>query len=187
MELDNYLTLIQNNCDELIDEHSEDILKHLKSKENQISVDFSKPQIDFIEPKSWGIYAFFIHPKKDISTYVELEELWIEKLNNKKLKSPNVIQQRFQKLEKDKTYCFYVGKSEKLHHRINQHIYLASNSSTYGLKLSEHHKINKNNTFAYAYFVLKSNPSENIGAIKFIIENLEKHVREELQPLVGKQ
>ena len=187
MELDNYLTLIQNNCDELIDEYSEDILKHLKSKENQISVDFSKPQIDFIEPKSWGIYAFFIHPKKDISTYVELEELWIEKLNNKKLKSPNVIQQRFQKLEKNKTYCFYVGKSENLKKRISQHIHQATNPSTYGLKLSEHDKIHKSNTFSFAYFILKNNPNQNIGAMKFILESLEKHIREELKPLVGKQ
>ncbi len=138
-----------------------------------------------IERNTWGIYIFYITPKKTLETYEDLCELW--ECNDKKLRTPKVIKKRFKSLNKGKPYCFYVGKSQDLVTRINQHIDQKTKESTYGLKLSEHNNLINNATIKFSYFILDKSPKTNLQAKNYLLTYLEKELRKELEPLVGKQ
>lgn len=133
----------------------------------------------------WGIYVFYIQPKMNIATYAELDKLWVANTDVKY--TPSLIVKRFQSLEADKEYCLYVGKSEKLSYRIAQHIHQKIDSSTYGLKLNGHKELLECSNVSYSFYPLIDNPKNYLNAAKAILENLEKKLRTELSPLIGKQ
>jgi len=123
-----------------------------------------------------------------ISTFADLNNLWETDLDDKRLHSPKVIKSKFKTLDTGQSICFYVGKSEDLTNRISQHIHQRTKYTTYGFKISEHNRLHLDNTFEYSYFVFKTNPADNIkDGMKCLLVTLERHLRDKLKPLIGKQ
>jgi len=188
MELDKCLEVIQKSIDGFRDSNLESILQKLENHRIKIDDDFSNFTVEGIKDNSWGVYTFYINPKKPVIEFKDFNRLWETNSMNKKLVSPKAIKTRYRPLIKDKSYCLYLGKSENLIKRIEQHIHQKTKPSTYGLKLSEHDRLHLNNTFEFSYFVIKENPQKiNEEALKYMLIALEKKLRVELSPLVGKQ
>jgi hypothetical protein len=188
MEIERLLNTIQESCNVFIEQKINDVLTQLKQNKTVLDSNFPNIQIQNIDKKSWGVYAFYMRPKKMISTYEELNGLWQTGLDDKPLQSPRVIKGNFKPLNIGESTCLYVGKSEDLISRISQHIYQRTKPSTYGLKLSDHNRLHIDNTFEYSYFVLKVNPSKQTNdAMKCLLVTLEKRLRSRLKPLIGKQ
>lgn len=188
MKLDTLLSTIQISCDDYISQNIENIIIQLEKNKKLLDDNFSEVKIDKIEQKSWGIYVFYINPKKVISTYDDLNNLWETNLDDKRLHSPKVIKSKFKTLNIGQSTCFYVGKSENLKNRISQHIHQRTKYTTYGLKISEHNRLHSDNTFEYSYFVIRVNPDIKVkDAMKCLLVTLERHLREQLKPLIGKQ
>ena len=102
--------------------------------------------------------------------------------------SPQVIKSKFRPLMINKEYCLYVGKSENLPSRISQHVHQKTKNTTFGLKLSEHDGLINDIDLSYSYFVFGENPDPKIkDAMKCLVVTLEKYLRSELKPLIGKQ
>ena len=184
MEIEKYIESIQESCNNFIKQNLEFILVQLEK--NKISLDnlFSENPIVDIDENSCGVYVFYIKPNEKIDTYESLKDFW----ESNKLRSPKVIKSRFKSLKIGESTCFYVGKSENLPHRIKQHINQQTNESTYGLKLSEHDRINSVSTFEYSFFKVCAKPNdENKDGLKCLLVTLEKCLREKLEPLIGKQ
>ncbi len=188
MELDTLLKTIQDTCNDFITQHLDNILTQLEQNKASLDNNFSEFKIDHIDKKAWGVYVFYINPQKTISTFDDLNNLWETDLADKRLHSPKVIKSKFKTLDIGQSICFYVGKSEDLTSRISQHIHQRTKYTTYGLKISEHNRLHSDNTFSYSYFVLKTNPEDNIkDGMKCLLVTLERHLRDKLKPLIGKQ
>jgi len=188
MNIETLLNTIQKSCDDFISQNSESILKQIESNKKTIDNNFLKFKIENIDKNSWGVYVFYINPTKTISTYADLKNLWETDSNDKRLYSPKVIKGKFKTLNAGQSTCFYVGKSEDLEHRISQHIHQKTKYTTYGLKISEHDRLHTDNTFSYSYFILKVKPTDNIkDGMKCLLVTLERHLRNKLKPLIGKQ
>jgi hypothetical protein len=173
-------------CESFISENIDSIKCELEKNKVLISKDYSSVKVTKLKPNSCGVYVFYIVPEKEITTYEELVDLW----NRENVSySPKVIKSRFgERLEKGECSCFYVGKSENLANRISQHIDQKTKETTYGLKISEHKKINYDHTFYYSYFVVKETQSKSLqDGIQCLLVALEKQLRTELEPLIGKQ
>ncbi len=128
MEIIKYTKRIQKISDEFFSEENlKKICEEIKNNKTEITGDLKEFKVTNIEQNSWGIYVLFIQPKTQISSYEELEKLWETNEKKKKLNSPRVIQSRFQELNTGKNYCLYLGKSENLIKRINQHIHHPKN------------------------------------------------------------
>lgn len=188
MEIDNILISIQNSCDSFISQNIENVLVQLEKNMVTINTDFSEFKIDKLESNSWGVYVFYSNPKMSIANYEDLNNLWQTNKDDKRLHSPMAIKGRFKSLTKGELACMYVGKSEDLLKRISQHIHQTTKYTTYGLKISEHDRLHGDFIFSYSYFVIKNKPSEKYkDGMKCLIVTLEKHLREKLRPLFGKQ
>ncbi len=187
MEINKHLEIIQKSSDVFFEKNLNSILNELEKNKIRIERDFTNIKIRNINKKSWGVYVFYITPKKEISTYENLNKLWETNSKNQKLISPKVIKSRFKKLTIDDSHCLYVGKSEDLSKRIEQHIHQKTKASTYGLKLSEHDQLHSDNTFEFSYFILEEKPVKEKEALKFLLVNLEKRIRAKFSPLIGKQ
>jgi hypothetical protein len=188
MEIDKLLKTIQDSCNDFINQNLDNVLTQLEQNKTSLDSNFSEIKIDHIDRKSWGVYVFYINPQKTIATYDDLNKLWQTDLNDKPLQSPKVIKGKFKTLSSGQPACFYVGKSEDLTSRISQHIHQSTKPSTYGLKISEHNRLHSDNTFGYSYFVIKVNPSDQIiDGMKCLLVTLERHLRDRLKPLIGKQ
>ncbi len=188
MEIDQYIETIQGSCNDFIKQNLYNVLTQIEQNRTLLNSNYCEISIDHISEKSWGVYVFYIIPKKAILTYDELRNLWETDLNDKPLKSPKVIKGKFKALTVGQSACFYVGKSEDLTSRIRQHIHQSTKPSTYGLKISEHNRLHSDNAFAYSYFVLKTNPAVKIeDGMKCLLVTLERHLRDNLKPLIGKQ
>lgn len=71
-------------------------------------------------PNQFGIYAFFIKPKQNYRDIESLQEAWNIKSFRK---FPKVVKKRYGISEsKDGWFPFYIGKSEILGSRINEHL-----------------------------------------------------------------
>jgi len=193
MNISKYAQPIQESCKNFIDENLDDIYKHLTTEENKVKLnDFSKNDIDEVlaDEKSWGIYAFFITPVEGQNfTYGQLEEHWKKMKEDKKTgEIPKTIKGRFEGKERDSIKsptCLYLGKSEELGKRIRQHIH-SSVKGTYALKISKHTKLHKIFTFKYSYVQIEPNGDFKDG-MQCLLLTLEKRLREQLKPLIGKQ
>lgn len=140
---------------------------------------------DFDIPNQFGIYAFFIKPNENYSDIESLEVAWNIKSFRK---FPNVVKKRFSISEsKDGWFPFYIGKSEKLGSRINEHLKHHSQHSTYGLKLKYRASFLKNNQIEVGYWCLPEMSDVSNEIKQFIITNLESQLREEMKPWIGKQ
>lgn len=188
MEIDTLLNSIQDSCNNYIGQNIANILTQLEQNKTSLDNNFSEVKTDHIDKKSWGVYVFYINPQKTISTYEDLNNLWQTDMDDKRLHSPKVIKSKFKTLAVGQPTCFYVGKSEDLAGRIRQHIHQRTKYTTYGLKISEHNRLHLDNTFAYSYFVIKTKPADQIkDGMKCLLVTLERHLRNRLKPLIGKQ
>lgn len=188
MEIDELLKTIQDSCNAFIKQNLEKILTQFEKNKTLLDKNFSDIKINHIDKKSWSVYVFYINPQKTISSYDDLNNLWQTNFEDKLIQSPRVIKGKFKTLTSGQSACFYVGKSEDLKSRISQHIHQRTMPSTYGLKISEHNRLHMDNTFEYSFFVLKVNPSKQItDGMKCLLVTLERHLRENLKPLIGKQ
>ena len=134
---------------------------------------------------SFGIYAFFIKPKVKNGTIQELEKIWNSEGFDK---FPKIIKKRYSTENGlDGWYNFYIGKSEKLQRRIFEHCDHHAKHPTYGLKLKERKEFLNNNEIQIGYWLLPEMPDADKKIKQFIITNLERALREEMQPWVGKQ
>jgi len=136
-------------------------------------------------PNQFGIYAFFIKPNENYRDIESLEVAWnIESFR----KFPKVVKKRFGVSEpKDGWFPFYIGKSEKMSSRINEHLNHHCQHATYGLKLKERVTFLKNNQIEVGYWTLPEMPDVPREIKQFIITNLESQLREEMKPWIGKQ
>lgn len=140
-------------------------------------------KIDSI-PNKFGIYIFFIKPKSSYSNIDDLSKDWV--LNEFK-NYPKIIKKRFESNSKQGNWhVFYIGKSEKIKTRISEHLTHHKNHATYGLKLSERTNFKSKNEIHVGYWIF---PDEKISneVKQFFITNLERLLREKLNPWIGKQ
>lgn len=77
---------------------------------------------------------------------------------------------------------FYLGKSEQLSNRIEQHIYLKPNKRTYALKLDHRVSLLRDVRFEINWLPLEANKSTY-----FLVAQVESLLREHFMPIIGKQ
>ena len=187
MEIENNLIDIQKSCDDFIAQNFAEILVELEQNKVNITMPFPDFKADKLQKKSWGVYVFYITPENTITTYEDLNNLWQNK-EDQRLHSPKAIKGRFEILNSGKQCCLYVGKSENLVSRISQHIHQKTKHTTYGLKLSKHDTLSQHCGFSYSYYVIKENPPIKYkDSMKCLLVTLERHLRNKLEPLIGKQ
>ena len=175
---------------EKIEKHFDVILKAIDDRVLEVEKYLleNKEPIDTFE-KNWekapGVYAIFVEPnhKKKLSSFPKLwDDFNMEKYSK-------TVSSRFQKSihEQKEIYTFYLGKSEKVVTRLNEHFNHTATSTTYGLKLAERDDIKKDYEFYYAYYELEKDDSRAKAINQFIITRLESKLRERMNPWVGKQ
>jgi hypothetical protein len=186
MNLDTLIKKIQVNCDAFITSNSTNIHKSL-STICPITAPYETYRLNNLPEAAWGVYAFFFKLKIDILEVKELERIWRKDTNGDPLICPKVIVKHFRKLIKEQWYCIYVGKSENLIGRISQHIHQLTADSTYSLKLSRQVGLHKIAQFGYASYIIKQKPTSDKEGLKILLVVTEKHLRNQLKPLFGKQ
>lgn len=177
MKINNFATQFETVFkDTFTDELVENVIETiLKNKVDSVPSNL-KPE--------FGIYVFFLKQKDKFHSFKELEEKWNEEGI---LKTPNAINKNFENnKELNGSYSFYVGKSEKLSKRINEHLTHHNNHATYGLKLANRKNFNLHD-FEIGYWVLPLDNTFSKEIKQFIITTLEQKVREKLNPLIGKK
>ncbi len=151
-------------------------------------IDFGSPNsLDYI-PNDHGIYVIELLPKASFSRKKFVSD-WDS--FNKEVKSPTIIFSRFNTAQKnkDETFYFYLGKTEKLKTRLKQHCFHDINKKTYSLKLKSREHLIKSSDFFISYYELKHDniSHKEKGIMQFVITNLEKEFRKRFVPWVGKQ
>ena len=66
MEIDTYITRIQESCNEFIKKNLDIVLTQFENKRVIIDNNFPSFQIGNIAKNTWGVYIFYIKPKKII-------------------------------------------------------------------------------------------------------------------------
>ncbi|MEY3786467.1 MAG: hypothetical protein RLZ75_672 [Pseudomonadota bacterium] len=84
--------------------------------------------------------------------------------------------------EKNVWIPFYIGKSENVANRIEQHLYLDPKKSTYALKLNHRIGLLKGVTFDITWI-----PLETTKETYFLVAQVESILREKIAPIIGKQ
>jgi len=77
---------------------------------------------------------------------------------------------------------FYLGRSEKLKERIEEHYNFSGSESTYALKLNHRYKLLKGIKFKVAWLPLNVDKDTY-----FIVDKIESLLRDKLNPIIGKQ
>ena len=177
MTIENFAEQFEDIYNETFtDEFVEDVIQTIwKNKFDSSSLDLNN---------KFGIYVFFLKQKNKFKTFNELEQKWNEEGY---IKTPKAINKNFKdNKEINGSYVFYVGKSEKLFKRINEHLTHHSHHATYGLKLSNRKNFNLDD-FEIGYWVLPSEKSISKAVKQFVITTIEQEVRKKLSPLIGKK
>ena len=134
----------------------------------------------------FGIYIFYIKPTK-IYNIKNLISDWNQKGY---IKYPKVVKKRFSKhknINIKNEYPFYIGKSEKLGNRIKEHITYEKTASTFSLKLKGRDFFDEKN-ITFSYWKLPDELDNCTKEIKqFIITQIERELRNKLNPWIGKQ
>jgi len=99
---------------------------------------------------------------------------------------PKSNQERTEKtltnIEEGDMFPFYLGKSQNIEKRVNQHLYLKAESSTYALKLKSRPELLKNIVFEITWL-----PLETTSETYFLVSRVESLLRDLINPIVGKQ
>lgn len=161
------------------DDISMQILDDIQKSEFDISLNV--PDI----PYQFGLYMFFIKPKKKYTSIEMLEKDWI---NIEFSNYPKIIKKRFaSNIVNEDWIPFYLGKSEKVGERIGEHLNHHKRHATYGLKLNERIDFKLKNDIKVGYWVLPVDDKTSNEIKQFIITNFERELRKRLNPWVGKQ
>jgi hypothetical protein len=187
MNIEGLLENIQQSCNDFISLNIQEVNFQLEQNFTEIGSPLKEYKVSGLSPKTWGVYVFYMKPSEAIDSCEDLNELWTTGIDNKPLTCPAVIKGNFKRVVADEWTKLYVGKSENLLGRISQHIYQKTAPSTFSLKLSAHDRFPSTTSFAFSYFTLARNPSGKKDALKCLLVTLEKHLRKELKPLIGKQ
>lgn len=132
-----------------------------------------------------GVYAIFIKPKSSV-TLKKLEKAWnLISI----IKFPKVVKYRFNESVKNNPeyYTFYIGKSEKVDTRLNEHITHTSKITTYGLKLNDRVDFLNDNELFYAKYEMDELIGLDPSIIQFVITRIELKLRGKMNPWIGKQ
>lgn len=180
MQFNSILSKINQDFNVLFDKsHINEIIEKLK-------VQHPLPEdLQSIE-NSYGIYLFTIDTSL-FSNLNELEELWLGG-ETPPLYTPKVIKKNFGKCNaiQPGLLPLYLGKTEKLQTRLDNHINGKRDSKTYSLKLKQRNNIDLKQIQMAYYEVGFDN--EICPEIKQLyLTTLEQKLRKKLFPLIGKQ
>lgn len=188
MDLSDFLYQLNTNWKALLP----NLIKEAKKAfETKILIDFKNQSFLNLNevPNSFGIYLIEVFPKENFSGSDFLKN-WKSYQGIDKIKCPN-ISSSFNTKEnvKNKWNNFYIGKSENLKKRVNEHCFHELNCTTYSLKLKTRSELIETCNFSLAYYELKNiDPFlNNKEIVQFVITNLERELRKEIKPWVGKQ
>lgn len=176
-EIDNALTKLFDDLTALT-EHIElhEIAEfHLNEAEAKtLCSDLSYPGIYLIEIKNNGQHATF----KDWIAH--FKSLW-EDERFVGTHCPKLIKKRIEAhLELQKWMPLYIGTSENVGKRIKEHLYKELHQSTYALKLMARDNL-KQELFRLSTYPVK------VDNYEAIMPRMERQLREDLKPLIGKQ
>ena len=129
MDVEIFLNQISKSWDSLLPSLKKEALESFRNTEKKI--DFNLKKIENI-PNTFGIYLFKLELDDKFDT-VYFKENWRFK---KEVKCPNINELNYDKEAKRKFVNLYIGKSETLSTRINNHCYHDFKKKTYGLKLA---------------------------------------------------
>lgn len=180
MQFNSLLAKINHDFNILFDKAHIDEIHELLKVQHPLPEDLQSIE------NSYGIYLFTIDMSL-FSNFNELEELWLGG-ENPPLYTPKVIKKNYNKCNaiQPGLIPLYLGKTEKLQTRLDNHINGKWDSKTYSLKLKQRSNIDiKHIQLAY-YKVGFDN--EICPEIKQLyLTTLEQKLRKKLFPLVGKQ
>lgn len=180
MDVKKFLEELSNNWDSLLPSLKQKALQDFNIEKK---INFKEKKVEGI-PNTFGVYLFKIEPAKDFDIN-KFNKHW---KTNKTIKCPNIIKSNCNTKAKKSPFNLYLGKSEKLSSRIHEHCFHDKKKTTYGLKLAHRKELLKSK-ITVSYFALDdiSDYTENKEVLQFIITNLEKSLRKELKPWIGKQ
>jgi len=158
-----------------------------KKLNNKTKIDFHNDSWCSELPKSNGIYLFwadFSNWKKDLSDF---SDKWG---NAKKAISfyPNFNKRRASKhiVSEQKILPFYLGKAEKsIQSRVRQHVFIEGKKTTYALKLNAICECQK--SFKEIPFYISQLPLPFSHKSYFLLNIIEAKLRDEYNPIIGKQ
>lgn len=168
------------------DENLKKISEEIESEISKIDLDgeisyefkldkFEKSEIN-LQKNTQGIYIFYTK-QNSLSSF---EKKWGNKITKH---SPKIIKDRIkyhQEYSKSKEWvALYIGKSEKVINRINEHINLSKEKTTSSMKLKE--RVFKDEIFAVRIIPLETEH------YNFIAHYVESVLREKVKPIVGKK
>ena len=177
MQLEKFVKELDINFKNTFDENSiNQIINSVKENRTLIN------NLDL--PDTFGIYVFFLKREINFNTFQELETIWKEEgISN----IPKAIKSRFDKCKLENGfYPFYIGKSEHLSTRVDEHLNHHKTHSTYGMKLKTRTNF-KIEDFYVGHWCLENMPTISQAVKQFIITTIEQKVREKLNPLIGKK
>lgn len=183
-EFDNNISSYVNQLKEKIKDITFDTNK---SVEFTISQQLDTNQL-FEYKKTQGVYLFelnldsYILEEKNRSTcIINFANDWTKK-NKNSFYSSTIIKKRLKLREgfDNQWLPLYIGKSKDLYRRIKEHIDLSPEKSTYAMKL-KHRKNLEGVEFRFTTLEF------DVTNYDFIIPYVERSLREEYYPLVGKQ
>lgn len=188
---------IIDKLDVIKSELAGDIKKYFKKDDSYFYFEFLKIQkeddvlkiLKNINEKSLGLYYFEVKFLKDLKVKDEFIENMDKLWNNDSVEySPKFYKKKAEKnlfkLETDEWIPFYLGKSKDLKKRLKEHIYYPSNKKTYSMKLYKRKDKLNNMKFRVTYYCLDELSSKEYY---FVVELIEKELREEYCPIIGKQ
>ncbi len=181
MITDTFIQKLQDNWKEAMPIVKEEVLKILQT--DSLEIDFTGKYIDKI-PNDFGVYLFQIYPTNQFD-FIDFRNNW--KSIQMPIHSPSISISRIQFDKCNKWYPLYIGKAEKLSNRINEHCFQDFNKTTYGLKLKHRKSLLENSKIRFSYYRITDKKLFDKNAIQFVMTNLEREIRNDIKPWIGKQ
>ncbi len=182
-----FISTVKSDWVVLENELIKKILFDFENNVNTKEIEFNKEnKIEGIKNK-FGVYFFEIKPKKNFDL-ADFEKNWKINIDEIPKYCPNLIKGKRDNIIYNKWNPFYIGKSEKLSDRINQHCFEKNKiCKTSSLKLKHRVDLINNAKFRVTYFQLENDMKANKHILQFIITNLENELRQKLNPWIGKK
>jgi hypothetical protein len=183
MIADTFIKGLQEDWAVIMPKVKKEAIKVLTTK--FVEIDFKKGHLEDI-PNDFGIYLFQIYPSKNFD-FDGFRQNWRTKKPPDY--SPNISKSRIEFNAPEVWKSFYIGKAEKLSNRINEHCFQEKEKTTYGLKLMHRTELLGQAKFRYSYYKITDDKElhKDKHAIQFVMTNLEREIRNEINPWIGKQ
>ena len=152
--------------------------------ENEEGFTLDKFQENLLDGKKVsGIYLFEILKKDDSQDFTAWMDEFRQKWESNLVKNRPIIRKiSVKKLSNhtDKWIPFYIGKSKNIKYRVNQHITLKPDGSTYALKLKAMGNL-LGEKFRLSYLIIDTKHYD------IVMPKIEKELRDFYTPIIGKQ